>query len=382
MIDYITKTNWAMDLESLKKLLDLSSSQNKEGAHYEPQKTTEHFDDIQEIKIIGPLFRYENPLTKFFGLSSYEGLTEQIITAVNDPSCKEIFLNIDSPGGEVNGCSELSKLIRSIREIKPITAYISGMGTSAAYWIASACDKIIASDTCLVGSIGVQSVIKTTSDKETLTFISSKTPNKNKDPTTKEGEKSVQKIVDDLCEVFISEVAQNRNVSKEKITEEYGKGEVFVAGEAIQRGLIDNISPHHSTLSLLKERLMKDKITLEVITKDYPEIAEALRNEGSSKIDIEKIKADERERIFQIEALGSHISAETLNKLRQNPLMTPEKAAIEILKAQKLEGLSHLKEIRAAEKEFDPPTPSGEPPEEEFDPRKTIEDAKHFGLID
>jgi ClpP class serine protease len=54
-------------------------------------------------------------------------------------------VNIDSPGGEVNGANELAQAIYDARGKKPIVAYVGGAGASAAYWVASAADRVVAS---------------------------------------------------------------------------------------------------------------------------------------------------------------------------------------------------------------------------------------------
>jgi ClpP class serine protease len=56
----------------------------------------------------------------------------------------------------VNGANELAQAIYEARGTKPIVAYVGGSGASAAYWIASAADRIVVSPTAVLGSIGVQ----------------------------------------------------------------------------------------------------------------------------------------------------------------------------------------------------------------------------------
>ena len=49
----------------------------------------------------------------------------------------------------------LADLIRSVRQTKPVTAFVNDMAASAAYGIASAANEIVVSPTSIVGSIGV-----------------------------------------------------------------------------------------------------------------------------------------------------------------------------------------------------------------------------------
>ena len=104
---------------------------------------------VAVIPVTGPLFRHANLLTAICGATSYELLAQDFNKALNDPNISAILFDVDSPGGEVNGCSELADMIYKARGKKPIIAYASGSCCSGAYWIASACDKIMAADTAI-----------------------------------------------------------------------------------------------------------------------------------------------------------------------------------------------------------------------------------------
>ncbi len=62
--------------------------------------------------------------------------------ALNNPAISNIILHIDSPGGMVTGVHECAEMIYQARGKKPMTAYVSGMAASAAYWLASAVMKL------------------------------------------------------------------------------------------------------------------------------------------------------------------------------------------------------------------------------------------------
>ena len=65
-----------------------------------------------------------------------------------------IVLRIDSPGGTVSGTEDLADIIKSSQ--KPVVAFIEDMACSAAYWLASCCEEVIANNsTAQVGSVGV-----------------------------------------------------------------------------------------------------------------------------------------------------------------------------------------------------------------------------------
>jgi protease-4 len=70
---------------------------------------------------------------------------------------KAIVLDIDSPGGSVGAVQELYSQIERVRAEKkiPIVALFGDVAASGGYYIASACDKIVAHPGTLTGSIGV-----------------------------------------------------------------------------------------------------------------------------------------------------------------------------------------------------------------------------------
>ena len=237
-------------------------------------------DGIAVIRVSGPLFRYANLFTKICGATSYELLAQDFNKALQDINIKGILLDVDSPGGEVNGCSEIADMIFNARGKKPIIAYASGYCCSGAYWIASACDKILASDTAILGSIGVVSIFEKDDENKTIEIVSSQSPNKRPNINTDEGRAKIQARIDELAEVFIDKVARNRNISATDVMENFGAGDVFVGQHAVRNGLADGISSFEGIISdLIAEKTFMSDITT---------------------INAEDIKQAERERMAQV----------------------------------------------------------------------------------
>ncbi|PHQ62777.1 MAG: hypothetical protein COC10_09675 [Sphingobium sp.] len=67
-----------------------------------------------------------------------------------------IVLDIDSPGGLVSGLDETVRAIEEASAAKPVLAVIRSFGCSAAYALACGADRIVASDSSTVGSIGAR----------------------------------------------------------------------------------------------------------------------------------------------------------------------------------------------------------------------------------
>jgi protease-4 len=72
----------------------------------------------------------------------------------SDPQIAGIVLNIDSPGGTVDGTEAFANIVSSIQ--KPVISFVNGLAASAAIWIASQADEVFAStELDEVGSVGV-----------------------------------------------------------------------------------------------------------------------------------------------------------------------------------------------------------------------------------
>ena len=230
-------------------------------------------DGVAVIKVSGPLFRYANLMTRICGTTSYELLAQDFNKAVQNPNIKGILLDIDSPGGEVNGCSELSDMIYQARGTKPIIAYASGSCCSGAYWIASACDKILAADTAILGSIGVVSIFEKDDEDKTIEIVSSQSPNKRPDINTEEGKAKIQARVDELAEVFIAKVARNRGITAVDVVKNFGAGDVSVGQHAVRNGLADGLSSFEDIISSLNQEktIMNDITNAEDVRKSERE---------------------------------------------------------------------------------------------------------------
>ena len=77
--------------------------------------------------------------------------------ADKDPRVGAIFLDIDSPGGEIVASKQLAYKVHDAK--KPVYAYINSVGASGGYYIAAASDYVMADEDSITGSIGVISIL-------------------------------------------------------------------------------------------------------------------------------------------------------------------------------------------------------------------------------
>ncbi|MCP3943233.1 MAG: S49 family peptidase [Desulfobacteraceae bacterium] len=197
---------------------------------------------------------------------SYDRIRAQIDAAVNDRGVKAIVLKIFSPGGLVTGCKELADFIFDAGKKKHIYAYADGLICSAAYWLGSAADHIAAPITASVGSIGVRTVHVDWSkwnENAGLNFThlaagSYKTMGNEDEPLSKEAKGYIQARIDQIYTIFVDSVARNRGVDTKKALS-MADGKVFLAEEALEKGLIDKIEQDfesYFSFILKKEKIM------------------------------------------------------------------------------------------------------------------------------
>jgi len=255
VIDAITATNWAIQEEWLHTIAAIAEREHEYAGNIEaleqklgrPLNNTHDVtvrDGVAIVPIVGPLFRRADFFSKISGATSYDTIARDIREASDNPYIHSILLNIDSPGGEVNGVSELANQIYSLRGKKKVIAYASGTMASAAYWLGSAADSIVASETAMIGSIGAMVSMRVDSENpktKSYKFVSSQSPLKNASPETDIGAREIQRVVDELAQVFIDTVARQRGINAQGVLDNYGQGSVFVGGEAKKRSMVDEI---------------------------------------------------------------------------------------------------------------------------------------------
>lgn len=254
---------WAIQEEWLSTILEIAARENTEepeavaarlGRRLDNTRNVRMRDGVAILPVTGPIFRRANWFQEISGATSTEILARDFNAALEDRAVQSIVLDIDSPGGEAFGIGELADMVYAARGQKPIVAYVGGLGASAAYWLASACDEIVCDHGALLGSIGVVMVSRDTRDRDAkagireIEFVSSQSPNKRPDPLTETGKDQIQAIVDEMAAVFIGAVARNRDITAKKVVEDFGRGGVLVGAAAVKAGMADRVGSLEATI--------------------------------------------------------------------------------------------------------------------------------------
>ena len=113
-------------------------------------------DGVGIIRVHGPLMRDPDLISSLlFGATDMNEVADAIRESMSRDDVRSLLLDIDSPGGTVNGTPELAQLVADAAKLKRTYAFSAGQMCSAAYWIASQCDAVYATPSARVGSIGV-----------------------------------------------------------------------------------------------------------------------------------------------------------------------------------------------------------------------------------
>ena len=280
---------------------------------------------VAVVPVVGVLAKRANLFMQISGGTSTQIVGNWLAQAAADPQVAAIVLEIDSPGGQVDGVQQLAQQVAQIRDDgKPVVAWINGIGASGAYWIASAAERVVMADyTTVVGSIGVVATHVDVSKREEALGMKTTeiTAGKYKRiassyaPLSEEGRSTIQQQVDAIYSVFVDAVAGNRGVSVEQVLTDMADGRVFIGQAAIDAGLVDGVSTMDALIAELQPRPGVGRrssttqkgaaMNREQLKADHPEIFEAVRKEGHDAGQQEGIKQGaqaERERIAAIDA--------------------------------------------------------------------------------
>lgn len=195
----------------------------------------------------------EGVLTKrssWFGMG-YRQVGSWLQQAFNDPEVSAVVLQVDSPGGTVDGNEELARMVATAP--KPVRVFIDGMGASAAYRVASQAKggiTVNSASASIVGSIGTvqqhvdmskaleaQGVKVTfmTADRSTHKMLGNPT-----EPLSDEALAYHKVRLNAANDAFVADVEAGRKgkLSKE---EDVFTAKVYNGADAVKHGLADSI---------------------------------------------------------------------------------------------------------------------------------------------
>lgn len=188
--------------------------------------------------------------------------------AAADSAVGAIVLNIDSPGGVIDMVPEMAAKVFAARDpSRPIIAVANTVAASAAYWIASAADELVVTDSGEVGSIGVWSMHEDVSealaaDGVKITLISEgarKAEGNPFQPLDDVARAHLQSVTRYHYDQLVTDVARFRGVDEAIVRADpeeggphFGGGRTYPARTAVRLGMADRVETLESVLRSLQ----------------------------------------------------------------------------------------------------------------------------------
>lgn len=190
-------------------------------------------------------------------ISESDDVVEALKTFDKSPTVKAVVVRIESPGGGVAPSQEIYEAIRKLRKSKPVVASMGGVAASGGYYVASACDTIVANPGTLTGSIGVimelgnvegllqklgvqPEIIKAGAYKDMGSIVR---------PMTDSERALFQEMIDSVHTQFITAVAAGRGMNDDQVRA-LADGRIFSGEQAQGAGLVDQLGGFEDAVAL------------------------------------------------------------------------------------------------------------------------------------
>lgn len=207
------------------------------------------FDGVGLIKISGSLVSRGQYIGQSSGATSYHGIQASARRALDSDVVRAVVFEVDSFGGEVQGCFETADLIAELSAAKPTMAIVANNCCSAAYLLASQARRISAPIDGDVGSIGavtmhIDQSRKLDQDGVAVTFVHAgarKVEGNAAEPLPDALRAEMQTRVDGIRDRFADVVARGRpgfNKAAALATE----AACYQGPEALRLGLTDALA--------------------------------------------------------------------------------------------------------------------------------------------
>lgn len=217
--------------------------------------------NVAIIDVTGPI-TVQAPQSPFATsqMASSERIMNQIDKARTNDQIKAVIFNINSPGGSGVASEEVSRALDSLN--KTSVAVIREVGASAAYWIASGTNHIIANPLSAVGSIGVYaSYLEFSGFLEdhniTYTKLTSQ-PSKDIGSPFRELRDDERVFIEDMLDqshsYFMNYVAEHRGLSANQIRE-VNRSLFYNGLDAVDLNLVDSLGGMDDAVSYIENTL-------------------------------------------------------------------------------------------------------------------------------
>ncbi len=228
-------------------------------------------------------------------------LIRDLRAARDNDNVEAIILRIDSPGGSAFASDEIWAEIREVRKTKPVYASMSDVAASGGYYIAMACDTIIAHPSTITGSIGVimsipnftGSVAKVGITIDTVSLGPSASFMNAGLPLTDGDKKTLRAFGQGIYTRFVQKVAESRKMDT-AAARKLARGRVWTGTAAKEAGLVDLLGGLDVAIATAKKRIgvgANDDVNIVLYPKQIDNLSALLKMFGIEKDDEDDAEA-------------------------------------------------------------------------------------------
>lgn len=347
LIERVCRPVWAITEDALNAMMitlqsiGVDGDKLLSGARAGVRQGYEVRNGVAVVKVRGALIKEEDFWSVMFGESTYEGLRKTIQLALEDYSVRAIVLDVDSPGGTVDGALELADFMHAAAQVKPLYAFANGQMTSAALMISCSAKEIAAPRTAYVGSIGVISMHVDWSGMDEkmgvkVTYLTAgkyKAMGNDSEPLSEEARNYIQERLDQTYSIFVDTVARGRGMTTDAVLK-MADGKVFLAEPAMAAGMIDRIETDLS--AFISYIIEKEEFAMDLneLKTKHPDIYAAVKAEGAAeaKAEFDGQKTKMQEQIDQANQANASL-ADKVKDLERKDAIREERERKSAMKA-------------------------------------------------
>jgi protease-4 len=225
------------------------------------------------------------------GVIGGDAFAEEIRSAREDDKVKAIVIRINSPGGSFIASDIMWHEVTEAAKEKPVIASMSDYAASGGYYLAMACDTIVAQPHTITGSIGIFSVLFDASgllnNKLGITSDEVKTGEYGDMVTMSrpltEAEKNVwQTRTNEIYETFTAKAAEGRHMSQDAL-KEVASGRVWTGVQAKEKKLVDILGSYNDALEIAAEKAgIADDYKVSLYPKRKPFVQQFMEGLGQN----------------------------------------------------------------------------------------------------
>ena len=246
------------------------------------------------------------------GMIGGEKFARELRKVREDDRVKAIVVRINSPGGDFVASDMMWREVELASQVKPIIASMGDYAASGGYYMAMACDTIVAEPNTITGSIGIFGMIfnaeKFMGDKLGITtdpvntgeFSGMMTMSR---PLNNMEKSIIQKQLESGYETFTTKAAQGRGRDIEELLN-VASGRVWTGSQALDNGLVDILGGLDDAIALAAEKAgVSDDYKIRYYPK-YQPLLERLIN-AEEEIKASMVKEQLGELYYYVQELKS-----------------------------------------------------------------------------